>query len=146
MNKRLIKFFKRQIAIKKQREKSLIENYDSLHSNWQKKVDKFENSCKKKQKDGKARELYEKMFPEIRKQREERERLLQKQKGTTSTSTATTTAATTGGNNINESNQANIYAQSASSSSSSLTTALETSVTSAAATSEPNPIEVFTLG
>lgn len=80
MKKRLIKFFKRQIAAKRQREKSLIDNYEELHTKWQKKVDRFENSIKKRQKDGKSREFYEKVFPELRKQREERERLIQKQK------------------------------------------------------------------
>jgi len=79
MKRRLIRFFKRQVAVKKQRERSLTENYDELHTKWQKKVDRFENSIKKRQKDGKSREFYEKVFPEIRKQREERERLIQKQ-------------------------------------------------------------------
>lgn len=41
---------------------------------WQKKVEKVENSKKRKEKDAKARELYEKIFPELRKQREDKER------------------------------------------------------------------------
>lgn len=57
-----------------------MDEYDSLHSSWQKKVDKIENNCHKKQKDAKYREFYEKVFPELRKAREEKERILQKQK------------------------------------------------------------------
>ena len=51
-----------------------------MHLAWQKKVEKFEGSVRKKQKDIKCRECYEKIFPELRKKREERERLIQKHK------------------------------------------------------------------
>ena len=80
MKQRLILFFKRQLTVKKQKEKSLIDQYDTLHTEWQKKVDKLENNSRKKQKDAKYREFYEKVFPELRKAREEKERLVQKQK------------------------------------------------------------------
>jgi hypothetical protein len=80
MKKKLVSFFKRQIIIKKHREQKMIDRYDEIHVKWQKKVDRFENNPRKKQKDGKVREFYEKFFPELRKQREERERLIQKQK------------------------------------------------------------------
>lgn len=80
MKRRLVQFFKRQILLKKQKEKQLVDKYDSLHVQWQKKCDKFENSVRKKQKDAKYREVFEKVFPELRKQREEKERLLQKQR------------------------------------------------------------------
>jgi hypothetical protein len=80
MRKRLIQYFKRQLVLKKQKEKQMIDKYDSLHMTWQKKCDKFENSSKKKQKDAKYREVFEKVFPELRKQREEKERIAQKQK------------------------------------------------------------------
>jgi len=97
MKNKLVKYFKRQILLKNQREKILIDKYDSLHTNWSKKVDKLENSSRKKQKDIKSREFYEKFFPEIRKQREERERLLQKQAQPASTiQNSTTNQQTTG--------------------------------------------------
>ncbi len=80
MKQRLILFFKRQLTVKKQKEKSLIDQYDTLHTEWQKKVDKLENNSRKKQKDAKYREFYEKVFPELRKAREEKERLVQKHK------------------------------------------------------------------
>ncbi len=37
-------------------------------------VEKIENSKKRKEKDARAREVYEKIFPELRKQREDKER------------------------------------------------------------------------
>jgi hypothetical protein len=80
MKKRLINYFKRQLMIKKQREKAFSDKYDSMHGVWLKKVEKTENSVRKKQKDAKYRECYEKTFPELRKRREEKERLAQKQK------------------------------------------------------------------
>lgn len=80
MKQRLIQFFKREVVQKKQRENAMIDEYDTLHGEWQKKIDKIENNFRKKQKDAKYREFYEKVFPELRKAREERERLIQKQK------------------------------------------------------------------
>lgn len=164
MKKRLIKFFKRQILIKKQREKSLVDNFDELHFKWQKKVDRFENSCKKKQKDNKSREFYEKVFPELRKQREERERLIQKQKTTASTTpltitntTATTiTAAATAAASISTSTTNAITATSTTTTISSTTistlpntpelvsSAFQQSTETTASAAEPNPIEVCT--
>lgn len=41
---------------------------------WTKKAERVENSRKRKERDAKARELYEKIFPELRKQREDKER------------------------------------------------------------------------
>ena len=41
---------------------------------WQKKVDRSENSKRRKDREAKSRELYEKIFPELRKQREDKER------------------------------------------------------------------------
>lgn len=82
MKRRLVQYFKRQIVIRKQKEKQMIDKYDSLHMVWQKKCDKFENNVRKKQKDAKYREVFEKVFPELRKQREEKERVAQKQRAT----------------------------------------------------------------
>lgn len=41
---------------------------------WEKKVDRIENNPRRKAKESKTREYYEKQFPEIRKQREQQER------------------------------------------------------------------------
>jgi len=61
MKQRLIKFFKQQNQAEKQREKLMIEEYDTLHAEWRKKVDKVENNFRKRQKDAKCREFYEKV-------------------------------------------------------------------------------------
>lgn len=68
------------------------------------KVDKVENSVKKKQKDVRFREFYEKVFPELRKQREEKERMLQKQRATA----AAAAAAAAEINSINQSSSSSI--------------------------------------
>jgi hypothetical protein len=66
--------------MRRQAERAYSDKYDSLHVAWQKKMDKFESSVRKRQKDAKYRECFEKIFPELRKRREEKERLAQKQK------------------------------------------------------------------
>ncbi|RMZ98527.1 nuclear receptor corepressor 1-like [Brachionus plicatilis] len=78
MKKRLMKYFKRQQLLNRQREKYLIEKYDGMHVEWQNSLDNLECVQKKRQKESKSREFYEKIFPELRKQREERERSVQK--------------------------------------------------------------------
>jgi hypothetical protein len=78
MKKRLMVYFKKQVIDKKKVERNLGEKYDDLYSSWQKDVEKNEDYVRKKHKDAKHRECYEKLFPELRKQREERERLLNK--------------------------------------------------------------------
>ena len=106
MKKRLILYFKRQVLIKRQKDKCLSDKYDDLHAIWQKKIDKFENSNRKKQKDAKFREFYEKFFPELRKQREEKERLLQKQRAAVAAASNNSTETnTTNSNNNNNTNQ-----------------------------------------
>ena len=66
--------FRRKADEKESRERYLTETYAKLSGAWLKKVDRVENSRKRKERDGKARELYEKIFPELRKQREDKER------------------------------------------------------------------------
>ena len=56
------------------RERDLTETYTKLMSVWNKKVEKFEHSKKRKEKEAKSREGYEKVFAELRKQREDKER------------------------------------------------------------------------
>ena len=66
--------FRRKADEKESRERYLTETYAKLSGAWLKKVDRVENSRKRKERDAKARELYEKIFPELRKQREDKER------------------------------------------------------------------------
>ncbi len=42
---------------------------------WIKKVDRIENNAKRRQKDAKTREFFERVFPELKKQREDKERI-----------------------------------------------------------------------
>ncbi|KAK6636597.1 hypothetical protein RUM43_010259 [Polyplax serrata] len=72
--KRLIEYLKQQAAEKQSYDKFLTLTYSKLMSEWLRKVDKIENSAKRKAKEAKNREFFEKVFPELRKQREDKER------------------------------------------------------------------------
>ncbi|XP_031751921.1 nuclear receptor corepressor 1 isoform X5 [Xenopus tropicalis] len=74
MRKKLILFFKRRNHARKLREQNICQRYDQLMEAWEKKVDRIENNPRRKAKESKTREYYEKQFPEIRKQREQQER------------------------------------------------------------------------
>lgn len=50
------------------------EKYSFLSQEWNKKVEKLETTIKRKTKEAKNREFFEKVFPELRKQREDKER------------------------------------------------------------------------
>lgn len=52
----------------------LADKYVKLSIDWQKRVEKIESSAKRKAKEAKNREFFEKVFPELRKQREDKER------------------------------------------------------------------------
>ena len=52
----------------------MTETYTRMMATWTKKVEKIENSKRRKEREAKGRELYEKNFPELRKQREDKER------------------------------------------------------------------------
>ena len=70
----LVDHFRRKIDDKESRERYITDSYTKLSTAWMKKVERVENSRKRKERDAKARELYEKIFPELRKQREDKER------------------------------------------------------------------------
>ncbi len=72
--KRLVEFFRKRTEERETRERYLTETYARLQSNWAKKVERVESSRRRKERDVRARELYEKIFPELRKQREDKER------------------------------------------------------------------------
>lgn len=56
-------------------EQKLCQRYDQLMEAWEKKVERIENNPRRRAKESKIREYYEKQFPEIRKQRELQERM-----------------------------------------------------------------------
>ncbi|XP_031426191.1 nuclear receptor corepressor 2 isoform X4 [Clupea harengus] len=75
MRKKLILYFKRRNHARKQWEQKFCQRYDQLMEAWEKKVDRIESNPRRRAKEGKVREYYEKQFPEIRKQREMQERM-----------------------------------------------------------------------
>jgi hypothetical protein len=70
--KKLVEYFKKKNEEAESRDRYLTATYCKLTSVWTKKVERLENSKKRREKESKAREMYEKMFPELRKQREDK--------------------------------------------------------------------------
>lgn len=56
-------------------EQKFCQRYDQLMEAWEKKVERIESNPRRRAKESKVREYYEKQFPEIRKQRELQERM-----------------------------------------------------------------------
>jgi hypothetical protein len=67
-----VEYFKRKNEETESRDRYLTATYCKLTSVWSRKVERLDNSKKRKEKEGKSREMYEKMFPELRKQREDK--------------------------------------------------------------------------
>lgn len=74
--KKLLEYFKMRYTEKASRNAYLTETYSKLMQEWVRKVDKIESSTKRKAKDAKNREFFEKVFIELRKQREDKERFV----------------------------------------------------------------------
>ncbi|KAF5285140.1 hypothetical protein FQA39_LY16829 [Lamprigera yunnana] len=72
--KRLLEYFKKRHVEKESRNSYLTETYSKLMQEWLRKVDKIESGVKRKAKEAKNRDFFEKVFPELRKQREDKER------------------------------------------------------------------------
>jgi len=72
--KKLVEYFKKRSDDREVRDRYYTETYSKLTFAWTKKVERIENSRKRKEKEAKCREMYEKIFPELRKQREDKER------------------------------------------------------------------------
>ncbi|XP_037292583.1 uncharacterized protein LOC115455707 isoform X3 [Manduca sexta] len=72
--KKLVEHIRRIKAETEKREDALAEEYSRRAAEWARRVERIEQSQKRKAKDAKNREFFEKVFPELRKQREERER------------------------------------------------------------------------
>lgn len=72
--KRLLEYFKKRHTEKESRNTYLTETYSKLMQEWLRKVDKVESGVKRKAKEVKNREFFEKVFSELRKQREDKER------------------------------------------------------------------------
>lgn len=72
--KKLVEYFKKRSDEREQRDRYMTVTYCKLTSQWTKKVDRVEGRKSRKEREGRAREQYEKIFPELRKQREDKER------------------------------------------------------------------------
>ena len=72
--KKLVEYFKKAQAERERNENEMVITYSKLAARWNKKLDRVEKSRKRMEREAKCREMYEKMFPELRKQREDKER------------------------------------------------------------------------
>ena len=72
--KQLVEYFKRKNEEQESRDREMTVTYCKLSSAWTRKVDRRENSKKRREREAKSREMYEKLFPELRKQREDKVR------------------------------------------------------------------------
>ncbi|KFB43487.1 AGAP004734-PA-like protein [Anopheles sinensis] len=71
---RLLVHFRTIKSERASKQSEMTERYAQLSQDWTKRVDKMEASAKRKAKEAKNREFFEKVFPELRKQREDKER------------------------------------------------------------------------
>ncbi len=71
---KLQKYFKARLKEKNTREEYLTTTYTQLSAEWIRRLEKMENNSKRRCKEAKNREIFEKVFPELRKQREDKER------------------------------------------------------------------------
>lgn len=71
---KLVAHLKQAKAKEAKSRSELIEKYSMLSQDWCKRVEKIESSAKRKAREAKHREFFEKVFPELRKQREDKER------------------------------------------------------------------------
>ncbi|KAL1502524.1 hypothetical protein ABEB36_007656 [Hypothenemus hampei] len=72
--KRLLEYFKNKQTERHARHNHLSATYSKLMQDWVRKCEKIEASTKRKMKEAKNREFFEKIFPEVRRQRENKER------------------------------------------------------------------------
>lgn len=71
---RLLLHLKKIKSERAARNTALADKYSLLSQEWLRRVEKVESSAKRKAKDAKNREFFEKVFTELRKQREDKER------------------------------------------------------------------------
>lgn len=71
---RLIMHLKKVKSERATKSAALAEKYSVLSQEWLRRVEKVESSAKRKAKEAKNREFFEKVFSELRKQREDKER------------------------------------------------------------------------
>lgn len=72
---KLMKYIRKKNDEKKERYRERADKYDESMMKWLKKIELIESDPAKKARDAKMREYFEKQFPELKKKREDRERL-----------------------------------------------------------------------
>lgn len=70
----LLEHLRKKKMEQQQKKTEITKTYSKLYKDWIRRVEKIESSQKRKAKDAKHRELFEKVFPELRKAREDKER------------------------------------------------------------------------
>nr|CAB3264236.1 nuclear receptor corepressor 2 [Phallusia mammillata] len=75
MRPKLLTYFQNRMKLQNIRERYLCTRYDQLMDTWQQKSEEIESNPKRKAKEAKSRDFFEKLFPEVRKQREQQERI-----------------------------------------------------------------------
>lgn len=70
----LLEHLRKKKTEQQQKKTEITETYSKLYKEWLRRVEKIESSQKRKAKEAKHRELFEKVFPELRKAREDKER------------------------------------------------------------------------
>lgn len=74
MKTRLVARLRKEHAERASLHRQQSQTYAILVQEWHRKVEKLEATQKRKTKEAKNREFFEKVFPELRKQREDKER------------------------------------------------------------------------
>lgn len=72
---RLVKFLQMKRLAEIKMEKHLKEEYQTREETWLKRIEKIDNNPRRKQRQQRSRQFYEREFPEIKKQREHQERM-----------------------------------------------------------------------
>ncbi|XP_048583082.1 uncharacterized protein LOC116603357 isoform X3 [Nematostella vectensis] len=71
---KLVKYFQLRKQAREIKNRQLCKEYKSLKKAWLKKLQRQQNNAKRRAKEARVRDFYEKIFPEIKKQREQAER------------------------------------------------------------------------
>ncbi|XP_065831381.1 nuclear receptor corepressor 2-like isoform X2 [Oscarella lobularis] len=77
---KLVAYLRRKRDQKLAWKQRTAREYNRLHREWTKRVERWENDPRRKAKESKIRDFYERMFPEIKRQREQQERFQRAQR------------------------------------------------------------------
>ncbi|XP_065191104.1 pneumococcal serine-rich repeat protein-like isoform X2 [Sycon ciliatum] len=72
---KLVKYLRLQHEEQRSKDLELCEQYQALTQAWGRKIETYENNSRKRAKDAKSREVFEKHFPDLKRQRERSQRI-----------------------------------------------------------------------